>query len=277
MFSLSLTLFIFLLTSKVNSCDFDNVESAFEKAKEALTKLSDEGNEIDGHIKRQLQITGEGIMKAAADAAKLEQDPAPEWATNFLRPSVNSQTQSSFSLYDDVENFVSAEGQQNRRPGRKELERVKRKRKAINTLIKSIDTSTSKLIKMQRLSNEESNKAGAQDQSAVAFVSPQNLINLRNQCDEAQATLNTLLGKLHAARVLAGDPSVRNPIIQVLYYNGNKAVHFLKGGPEEEGFPMSQSLFQAHTIGVIDSLGGVDHGSTRNLMFPEAPVAPHED
>ena len=216
-------------------------------------------------------------MKAAADAAKLEQDPAPEWATNFLRLSVNSQTQSSFSLYDDVENFVSAEGQQNRRARKNQPDCVKRKRLAISRSIQSIDKSTSRLIKMQRLSNEESNKAGAQDQSAVAFVPSQDLTNLAKQCDEAHATLNTLLGKLHAARVLAEDPSLRNPMIQVLYYDGNQAVHFLKGGLEEAGFPMSQSLFQAHTIGVIDSLGGVDHGSTRNLMFPEAPVAPHED
>ena len=170
---------------------------------------------------------------------------------NDLSESIDENNRKRKSAHSFAAKLL-AEGQQGiyRLP-----DRVKKKPQAISRLIQSIDKSTSRLIKMQRLSNEESNKAGAQDQSAVAFVSPQNLTNLTNQCDEAQATLSALLGKLHAARVLAGDPSVRNPMIQVLYYDGNKAVHFLKGGPEEEGFPMSQSLFQAHTIGVIDSVG----------------------
>ena len=64
-------------------------------------------------------------------------------------------------------------------------------------------------------------------------------------------------------------PTLTEPLLQVLYFDGKKGVHVLKGGPQEVGFPMALPLFQAHVVGDTAVAGGIE--SYRNMVFQPAP------
>ena len=163
-----------------------------------------------------------------------------------------------------------AEGQKKARPGRKDITRVKRKQEAIKNAFKSVDNASKRVIELQRLNNQERKKGGTPDAPEDDFIPSEELKELQNDCAETCAALMEKMKKLHGARVKERDPSLTAPLIQLLFFDGKKGLHFFKGGTEEAGFPMAEELFQAHVLGDT-ALAGVRNESYRNVLFPQAP------
>ena len=253
--------------------DVQRLSGAFDDAKQALVKLSSEqGMKMDARDKRMLQARGESIMKDAAEVASMEDD-VPAWSTDFLATIVNTQ-----SLEGDPEGIYGEHagnevggGQKKLRPGRKDITRVKNKQEAIKNGFKSVDNASKRVIELQRLENQERKKGGTPDAPEDDFIPSAELKELQDDCAEVCAALMEKMKKVHGVRVEENDPSLTEPVIQLLFFDGNKGLHFFKGGTGEAGFPMAEELFQAHVLGDTP-LAGVGNESYRNVLFPQAPA-----
>jgi hypothetical protein len=238
--------------------DVQHLTDAFAKAKRVLVKLtSEEGMKMDAKVRRQLQAKGEGAMKAAAETVSVEDDP-PMWSLIFLATLINTQSQMEDS--EDLEELSDnevAEVQKKTRPGRKQTGLVKRKGESIKKQLKCMDRASKKMIELQRLDNQEKKKNGTQDAPEDEFTPSEELKALQDDCDKLSADLKAKLEMLYDARLRESDPSLTEPLLQVLYFDGKKGVHVLKGGPQEVGFPMALPLFQAHVVGDTAVAGGM--------------------